>query len=427
MENIKIDEKRANKCSLGSMLMCALAIGAYSSLSVYIGPLVMKLGVSVTQVVLLFTFSAISALIGALLIGAILKKVRIRLLVPVGGLLLGSFFVILGLANSIELIYIGAFVFGVATTFTGVAVAQTQVMWWYAKDAGKKLGNLVFFMGAGSMLFNPILAKLLTMFSVETVAIGEGVLLATLIVLIGLFMLSENPETYGLKPVGYEEVASQNTSGGNSLQTAPSMSLKQILSTPSFWFVVLALGIMGTASTGFSNNASALFQSKGLDAVTAAMMISINSGVAVVMGPIFGRMVDKIGNLKATTIFGVSLAVVFFIGSITTGMVGALILAVGVAFRTFNGMMGPVAMTNLFGRKEAGSLVGFTTASASIGAMLGAPLAGYVYDATGSYNAFLIAAAVMTLLTVTLLYLGTNNKSIERIKIKQTKLEEQLN
>lgn len=426
MEEIRIDEKRASKSATGSMLMCGLTIGSYASLSVYIGPLVMKLGVSVTQIVLLFTFAAISSLVGALLIGTVLKKIKIRVIVPVGGIMLGSFFILLGLVNSIEMIYAGALIFGVATTFTGVAIAQTQVMWWYAKDAGKKLGNLVFFMGAGGMVFNPVLAKLLTIYPIATVGVGEGIILAGLIVLIGLFMLSENPETYGLKPVGYEAIAIQASTGDIMQQSAPTMTLKKILATPSFWLVILALGVMGTASTGFSNNASALFQSKGLDAVAAALMISINSAVAVFMGPIFGRLVDKIGNLKATVIFGVILAVIFFTGSMTEGMVGSLILAIGVSFRTFNGMMGPVAMTNLFGRKEAGSLVGFTTAAASVGAMLGAPLAGYIYDKTGSYNTFLITAAVMTLITVILVNQATNSKSIERIKMKQISLESEI-
>lgn len=423
MEEIRIDARRANKTATGSMLMCGITLGSYMSLSNYIRPLLMKLGVSVTQVVLLFSFAAITALVGALLIGSIIKKVKIRVLVPIGGMLLGLFYCILGLANSIEIIYAGALVFGLATTLTSVAVAQTQIMWWFAKDAGKKLGNLMFFMGVAGMLFNPILAKLLTVYPVESVGVGEGIILATLIILIGRFMLSENPESYGLKPVGYEAVESQGTANKAAQQAAPSMTLRQILATPSFWFIILALVVMATASTGFANNAAALFQSKGLEPVSAALMISINSGVAIFMGPFFGRLVDKIGNLKATTIFGLIVVIVFFAGGAVAGMVGSLILAIGLSFRTFNGMMGPVAMTNLFGRKEAGNLVGFTTAAASVGSMVGAPLAGYIFDATKSYNVFLYIAAGMTFLTIVFLHLGSNTKAIKRIEERQERLE----
>ncbi|QSX09513.1 MFS transporter [Alkalibacter rhizosphaerae] len=189
--------------------------------------------------------------------------------------------------------------------------------------------------------------------------------------------------------------------------------------------IVIALVLINTASTGFNNNASAFYQDKGIDAIQAAFLISLMSGVNFVVAPLYGVLMDKIGYIKATTIYGLIVAGIFFASTMLYGFVGGVIIAALMSFKTFNSMMGAITLPKLFGRKEAASLVGFTSAAQSVGAMIGAPIAGFIFDATGTYNTFMITGGVLTLLTVVLVIIGAGDKAVASIKTKQESLNKE--
>ena len=54
--------------------------------------------------------------------------------------------------------------------------------------------------------------------------------------------------------------------------------------------------------------------------------------------------------------------------------------------------------------------------------MIGAPIAGLIFDLTKSYNIYMIIGGTLTLLTVLLVILGTNEKAIATIQRKKESL-----
>lgn len=411
-------KSRAHSTLIGSMIMAICSIGSFISIPVYITPLIHKLGVGVGQTTLIFTFSAVGSLVASLYMGTLVKKFSIKKLVSFGGLLLAIFFMVMGFSDSIYAIYIAAILLGVSTILAGFPTAQTEINWWFVKDTGKMISFLSTAVGIGGMVFPILVAKLITVFGLRIVAVSQGIIAGVIIILVGIFVLSEQPEKYGVKPIGYNET--EEIGNKNSVkQSKSTFSVKQIVKTPQFWMIILSIVFINTAVNGFNNNASAFYQSKGIDAVNAALMISITNGCNFIVSPLYGILMDKIGYVKATAIYGLSLAGIFFASTMLYGFGPIVIIAVFMSFKAFNSMMGPIILPKLFGRREAASLVGFTTAAQSVGAMIGSPIAGFIYDASGTYNVWMIIGGIFTTLTVILVSIGSGNKAVESIKSRQ--------
>ena len=228
----------------------------------------------------------------------------------------------------------------------------------------------------------------------------------------GLIFLSEHPSTYGMHPMGY--VAEEAHTASAAVQQPQKLTLKQMVTSAPFWLIFLACVLISAASTGFTNNASAFYQSIGLTAVQASFCISLYNAVKLGWSPIFGTLTDKKGPGFATLICGALCAVTLFIGPALTGYAGAITIAVMIGAISFSGMLGALCYPRVFGTKEAANLVGFASAAGSVGAMIGAPIAGFIYDATSSYSTYLAVAAVMIVVGIVFTILGTSKKYVEK-------------
>ena len=144
---------RAYKSALGGIISVMLTLGCYVAVSVYAVPLSEEFGVSVGQVSLLFTCAAISGLLSSLIFGSALKKMGVRPLVLICAACLFSLFGAIAFAQSIIVVYVGAFFFGIATTIGGYAIAQTEITWWFAKGQGKLMGLITVAIGCNGVDF----------------------------------------------------------------------------------------------------------------------------------------------------------------------------------------------------------------------------------------------------------------------------------
>ena len=409
---------KARNVAIGSIIITMLSIGSALSLPVYLVPLSEVFNVPISQVVLIFTFQATGGLISSLLFGKLLKKLKVKVLVSIAGVALALFFCSIFFTTSLMLIYIVAILYGFATVFAGFAIAQTEITWWFIKGRAKIMSYLNIGLGVFGLVLMPIIAKAIGTYGVQNVALFQGIISGGLIIVIAFTMLCEHPDTYGLQPVGYGDPEVNH----NNDEAESNLSIKDMLKVPAFWMIIVSIILVSTAFTGFLNNSSALFQNMGLDAMAAALCLSIFNGVQLIWVPVYGVLVDKIGPGVATAIYGIIAAATFFTSIFLTGFVGAMIIAVLISSLNASGMIGPTSFPVVFGTKEAGTLVGFANAAASVGGMIGAPIAGLVFDSMGSYNVYLVAAGIACVFTALLTLKGTSKKVIESVQSKEAEV-----
>jgi MFS family permease len=74
-------------------------------------------------------------------------------------------------------------------------------------------------------------------------------------------------------------------------------------------------------------------------------------------------------------------------------------VAFGIAYGGFVALM-PALTTDYFGGRNAGGIIGILYSSAGIGALIGPPLAGVIYDARGSYALPILFGVAVNILAV---------------------------
>ena len=99
-------------------------------------------------------------------------------------------------------------------------------------------------------------------------------------------------------------------------------------------------------------------------------------------------------------------------------------IAVFLSSLNMAGMIGAISFPSVFGTKEAGNLIGFANAAGNVGGMMGAPLAGIIFDWTGTYNLFLVTAGAACIITSILTLKGTGKKAMASVQSKEAQLIE---
>lgn len=398
--NVKAMTRRAG---IGSIAMTALSIGSYSSLTVYMSPISQTLGVSVGEVALLFTFFSLTGMISSMFLGKLIDRFRVKHTIIASAIAIFLFFSCIAFANNIWLIYIGALFFGIASNFIGPALAQVSITWWYTANRGKMISYLNVGLAIFGMVMTPVIARVLAAIGYQQTALWQGIITGGIILLIGLFVMPERPEFYDIS-LGQEAIAEDVKTTQVPLTSNQSAYLK----TASFWMIILATVLLSIAKTGVANNQAVLYESKGLLPVDASLGVSIYSAALLVWSPLYGALVDKFSTKTATLVNGALVAAAFALSIFLTGWPSVIITAFFAAGMSFNSMVGAIALTEVFGAKEAANLVGYGIASANVGAMIGAPLAGFIYSSTGTYNSFIFLSVTLLITSIFLIWYGTS-------------------
>jgi MFS family permease len=126
--------------------------------------------------------------------------------------------------------------------------------------------------------------------------------------------------------------------------------------------------------------------------------------------------VDKFGVRFASTLCTIPAAAISAAATAMRGFTSAIVIAALLSSLNYASVLGPALLPMLFGKNESVSLVGFSNAAYSVGAMMGGPTATFIYDFFGSYNAFLILAAVLSVVTLICIFAATSVGARERIQ-----------
>ena len=218
------------------------------------------------------------------------------------------------------------------------------------------------------------------------------------------------PEEKRLRAFGaQEETNDRSTTLADAEAAAPTGALRtewttlQALREPNLWVISVATGLIFIGTTAIMTHILAFGTDAGLEEKRAAWLLSMLAGGAVAGKLLFGWLADRLGERPALIVslamqilafvmltigsgFWPLIAICTFLG---LGVGGVMQLTVALLARAF----GPVAFGQMMGLM-APLLIPFQSS--------GAPLAGFIFDETGSYiPAFwifvgtLVAAAIL--------------------------------
>jgi MFS family permease len=310
--------------------------------------------------------------------------------------------IVLSQAANLVVFYLGFMIMGLGGTFCYSMVPQTVLARWFKKNIGKVSGILTMGFSIGG-IFVPFIVKGIDAFGWRDLMLY----LAFGVVILGLplsLFFRNRPEDYGMLADGV--VPSSVTA---SPDTDAIKGFKQVLKMRAFWLIGLAGMLQMLAVYALTIHIVPCLTSLGMTNTTAALSVTIFSAVALGVRLLYGFLADiflkKYIYAFSTAITTVSLVMLSFLkgDSFSSLVFFSVVYAFAVAGST--AMRVPITR-DYFGAKNFGTVFGWVSVFVVVGSVMGAPVAGLVYDTRGTYfPIWLIFAGLTALATVLLLML----------------------
>lgn len=272
-----------------------------------------------------------------------------------------------------------------ATILMGTLASQTLVAKWFTTDRGLALGISAMGTSLGGIIFPWLVAGWILEFGWREAISTLMIVAVALVVPLTLLVLRRDPPEQG--PPG--------TVPGDETPVGRIWTAREILTTSLFWIPFLSLVPLNMGFGALQFNLGVFTRDLGLDDAAAAPLIMISSVCMIIGKLFFGWLGDRLDHriLFWIAIALLACACLFLLLTDTYAGLVLGVICMGLSGGGILPMMG-IIFGARFGAASFGRVMGFVMLNVTFGSL--APiLAGWVYDATGSYDPALIGLLVL--------------------------------
>lgn len=327
--------------------------------------------------------------------GALMLRFPIKLLMMVGALMSAAGYLTIAYVHSIyAMLACYALLIGPGFCLVGIIPCTSIISNWFVDQRGKVIGLVN--MPIGNMVMPLVAAMLLPQVGIRTTFLVFGMLMAMLVPL--LIFLADRPERIGQRASGEQHSPAPAAS--------PRAGTAALLRMPSLWIMTLGIGVLSAGGLVMVTHLAVLATSRGLDLGSASLLLAMVGLAGVAGAPLFGWISDRIGGGRALAVLSLA-QVPSWLGLMVAGTHFPLLLVLAVLIGLCcNGIL------TLFGVLTA-EWLGPERVSVGMGISYlfqvplifgAAPLAGMLFDRTGSYD-MAILLHVASFVVIGLLFL----------------------
>jgi sugar phosphate permease len=326
-------------------------------------------------------------------LGYWLDKGSIRNIMALGGLFMASGLALLGSATALwQMMVVVVFLISLGFSMLGHLPSSKVVTNWFLRKRGRALGFSAVGTSLGGFVLPPVTAVLILEvgWRGSLWALGAGV--ALLIIPSVWLVIVNRPEDVGQTPDG-PRLAEPDGSGDAEAGEAEGMvaeaahvSIGAVLRNRNFWGIGICVAFLVVSGTMFLVHWPAHAKEVGIEATTAALILSCYAGAGMVGKVIYGMLADRFDKrLLFWSVAAVKGGA--FVAFLSTPNVSMLLvvtiffgLGAGGTMPVWNSLVG-----HCFGRQAFGRVMGLMGMILLPFLMFPAPLGGYIFDQTGSY------------------------------------------
>jgi MFS family permease len=370
----------------------------------FMDPIVADLGWTYTQISLAVSLRGLEQ--GALnaFFGPIVDRFSARGLTLWGILAVAAGFFFLSRVTSLAMFYVSFMIIAIGGSLALSMVPQVLIARWFKRDLGKASGIYAIGLGAGG-LFIPLIVKLIDAYGWRNCILFIAV--GTLIIVMPFSLIFRNrPEEYGLHPDGRppEPTESPLEEGHTSpVITSLDVNVRESLKTKAFWFLGMAGMFQYLAWGAVATHIMPFLSSVGIKRSTGGMVTTAFLLVSLFVRYPFGWLGDVMDkryvNAVCVALLSVSTASLWFIRNGSTAPLIVFIVLTGFGAAGLTPLRIPL-YREYFGVRHFGSIYGIANVFPMIGGIVGAPLAGWVFDTSGSYHMIWLVLAVVNLIGI---------------------------
>ena len=225
-------------------------------------------------------------------IGVLLDRYNASKLMLIGAVLMLLAFLWFGFMNSLQEMRGVYLLFSIGITAGGIIPSMRIITRWFVRHRGIAVGVLLVGSSAGGAIFNGMAGTFMESYGWRTAIMILGILAFFLILLPLVFIIRDSPEELGLHPDG--EVPQSNEVDKKEAFKSMSLSitLSEVLRTPTFYLLLLITGGMWFAIVGTIQHQALFFQD--LDTtIQAKDVISLFFLCSILGKLIFGWLSDR--------------------------------------------------------------------------------------------------------------------------------------
>ena len=334
-----------------------------------------------------------------ILTGKLSDKYGPRPLVTISGLLGGLGFLLMSQITMLWQLYLiwGLFM-GVSGACSVIPVMST-IPRWFAKKRGIAIGIASTGLGLGGVIFPPLAQWLISAYGWQQAFISLGLIMLIVMIPLAQFM-KHSPQRVGLSQYGEDRDTGDKQSSDLAIK---GLSLTEAVKTSPLWFFGLIQFCFIFTLMVILTHIVPHTVDIGIVSLVGATMVSTIAVASLAGRNLIGIISDKVGARTALTycLFTITLALVWLLFAREIWMLYIFAGIFGVAF----GGMAPLqtlVIAELFGIGYLGIILGNIMLLGTIGGALGAPIAGTIFDISGSYNLAFIICVVISISAIIL-------------------------
>jgi len=293
--------------------------------------------------------------------------------------------------------------YGVLITYGSSAlggnITHAVVSKWFVRQRARALALVTMSLSGAGVIIPIPLAFLITHAGWRGAWVGVGVFVLVVGAASSLVMRRQ-PEDLGLLPDGdasEDEQAVQKSATGSVRPSASqevSLTAKQAVRTPAFWLMIISANTSGLAIMGINIHITSYLLDRGFTLGTAAGIVTFLYILQTVAKPLWGFATERLALRYCIGICylggGVGALLLLKVVSLPWAILFTLVYGLTRGAQSF---LTTLAWADYFGRRSQGSIRGISSVFGIVAGAGGPVLAGFLYDATGTYNlAFMIFA-----------------------------------
>jgi MFS family permease len=392
---------------LATNIICMLGFGTWLySFGVFFKPMAAEFGWTRAMVSLAYSLRNIEGGIASPIVGWAVDRYGARIVIIIGAIISGGSFCLMPIVDSLWKFYI---IYGVLLSagMSGMLYipAWTVIAKWFKKRLTRALGILGAGAGFGGFICAPSAAYLISLYGWRAAFVVFGFVIWIVVIPLA-FIVKNSPEEIGLRIDGetpeernQDDIPAETAVNGSKTPapTEVDFTLKQALASSTFWMLCLAFFFQGVSHSTVTVHLVPFLTDVGISPIKAAASIGSLTLVSVIGRIGFGFLGDYFSKrylFIVTYVFmGVGMIVLMF--TKTMDMVYLFIFLFGVGFGGNVPLM-PAIRAEYFGRLSLGKIQGFMNPVMMLAGAIGPPVAGYVFDNSGSYYYSFMVTGVLT-------------------------------
>lgn len=366
----------------GSFLSQAFVFGFFTyAVSLLTLPVQESFDVGVEMVMYSLTCGTFVGLFTMPIVGMLLDKLSVRKLFAAGIVLFALGLWLVGQTTTI-IEYIVAFgiTMALANALAGAMISSAVVSRWFTENRGKALGVAAMGTSVGGVLIPGLITFWLPDYGWRGTLENLAIVLIVLVLPVVLWTIRSWPSEVEIQ-------APEEGEAGGSATSAAQLGLKDILHNPNFWWLGASLGILFSTYASILSNMTPYATQLGHQEEAASGLIMVVAISGLLGKLLFGMAADTLGHKLALWSAQLLVAAGFIVLAIEPSY--PLIMLACVSIGLAAGGMLPVwgaFIADIFGLQSYGRAFGLMAPIITLFVMVGFPLTGRLYDATGSFS-----------------------------------------